>query len=262
MRKKGILAKILVTVLAGAAIFGLPAEGMSRVYAAESVLAVNKKKEESTLDKLKKKFEEFKDGFIKTIEEYQKSKEKRVKELADATAKALKDFAYDIDKTLEENREALQKMVDQFLRDIDVFHLIYKPEKASYNGVYCREWVKGKWYNSDGTQTYKPTGKWMKNSKGWWYQDTSGWYPKSTWQKINGVWYYFKYDGYMAESEYCNGYWLDRSGAWTYTFRAAWHRDTIGWWYGDASKWYAKDATYIIDGRKCIFDKDGYLINK
>ena len=57
---------------------------------------------------------------------------------------------------------------------------------------YSNEWVKGKWYNKDGTQTYKYTMSWKQNSKGYWIEDTKGWYPKNQWQKIDFKWYFSK----------------------------------------------------------------------
>ena len=59
------------------------------------------------------------------------------------------------------------------------------------------------------------SGKWMSNAKGWWYQD-GNWYPTSQWLKIDGDWYYFKSSGYMAADEWIDGYYLNKSGVWTY----------------------------------------------
>ena len=126
---------------------------------------------------------------------------------------------------------------------------------------YKNEWVKGKWYNKKGAQTYKPTGSWHKNSKGWWYGDTSGWYAKNEWQKIDGKWYYFKADGYMAAGEYINGYWLNKNGSWTYKAKASWKKNSKGWWYGDSTGWYAKNQTIRINGKNYKFNKAGYCTN-
>ncbi|SEQ85456.1 Putative cell wall binding repeat-containing protein [Lachnospiraceae bacterium NE2001] len=56
-------------------------------------------------------------------------------------------------------------------------------------------------------------GHWCCNSVGWWYED-SGWYPTSQWLQINGSWYYFKADGYMATNQWIDGCYLGESGAW------------------------------------------------
>ena len=39
-----------------------------------------------------------------------------------------------------------------------------------------------------------------------------------------------------------------------------WKKDSRGWRYVDTTGWYAKSATYVIDGIKCRFDAKGYLI--
>ena len=145
--------------------------------------------------------------------------------------------------------------------------------------IYSSEWVDGQWYDKDGEPTYKPTGKWMKNWYGWWYQDTSGWYPSNMWQKINGDWYYFDASGYMvsngwrniggtwyyfhksgnmASSEWIDGYWLSSSGAWSYYYTGYWRRDGNGWWYEDTSGWYPTDMYQTIDGVKYHFNSSGY----
>ena len=77
---------------------------------------------------------------------------------------------------------------------------------------YAKEWRNGKWYDSNGNTSYSG-GKWKSNATGWWFEDASGWYPVSQWVKINGTWYYFKADGYMATSQYIGGYWVDANGA-------------------------------------------------
>ncbi len=129
------------------------------------------------------------------------------------------------------------------------------PPKTSYSN----EWVKGKWYDKNGVQSYKPTASWKKDKKGWYYSDTSGWYPKNCWQKIDGKWYYFHASGYLAMGEYVKGWWLDtKTGACTWPYKASWHKDSKGWWYGDASGWYARNESFIIDGKKYSFDAKGY----
>lgn len=81
------------------------------------------------------------------------------------------------------------------------------------------------------------------------------------WNEIDGVWYYFKADGSMASSEWCDGYWLDAGGAWTYQYRAKWTEDDKGWWFGDSSGWYAKNTSYKINGKVYNFDASGYCTN-
>ena len=74
------------------------------------------------------------------------------------------------------------------------------------------EWVDGWWCNGDGSCTYGGQGSWRSDGTGWWYQDSNNWYPCNMWQKINGNWYYFKGDGYMATNQYIDGYWVGANG--------------------------------------------------
>ena len=129
------------------------------------------------------------------------------------------------------------------------------------NGVkYSSEWVNGKWYNADGSQTYEPTMSWKSNSVGWWLEDTSGWYPVSQWQKIDGYWYYFNPDGYMASSEWRDGYYLSGSGALDYEPTASWYKDSKGWYFIDTSGWYPYRQWQKINGSWYYFDGNGYMV--
>ena len=122
------------------------------------------------------------------------------------------------------------------------------------------EWIDGKWYNSDGSQTYKPTGSWKSDETGWWFEDSSGWYPISQWQKIDGKWYYFTETGYMDYSEYRDGCWLGADGAWVEEYYGAqWKMDATGWGDEDASGWYPVNEWVWIDGVNYFFKSDGYL---
>ncbi len=125
---------------------------------------------------------------------------------------------------------------------------------------YSSEWVDGKWYNEDGTQTYKGTIIWKSNSTGWWIEDTAGWYPTDSWQKIDGAWYYFKPDGYMAESEYYNGYWFNSDGTMDETYYLTWKSNSTGWWVEDKSGWWPSSQWLKIDGSWYYFDGSGYMV--
>ena len=125
---------------------------------------------------------------------------------------------------------------------------------------YSNEWVDGKWYNADGTQTYKATLSWKQDATGWWVVDSDGWYPTSQWQKIDGKWYYFLADGYMDYSEYRDGCWLGADGAWDQAYSGGyWASDATGWWYTDASGWYPTSQWVWIDGSCYYFGADGYM---
>ncbi len=134
-------------------------------------------------------------------------------------------------------------------------------EKPVIKTNYSKEWVKGKWYEKDGTQIYKGIGRWRKNKTGWWYEDSLGWYPKNRWMKIDGFWYFFDNKGYMASHEFVNGYWIQRNGRQIDPVRYRWHLNARGWWYGVNGGWYAKDQSYTINGKIYHFDADGYCTN-
>jgi len=127
---------------------------------------------------------------------------------------------------------------------------------------YANEWVKGVWYNGEGKPDADRTGKWKKNSKGWWFEDGTGWYAKNCWQKINGKWYYFGKDGYMEKNAYRNGYWLTSGGAWDGKKKVpGWKKDKNGWWWYALGKGsYPKNSWLKIDGKWYYFQDEGYMI--
>ena len=168
------------------------------------------------------------------------------------------------------------------------------------DGSYPKnQWEKidGKWYHFDA-RGYMQTG-WLKLSDKWYYLGTNGvmvtgwqkvsekWYyftaggvmqtgwlnlngkyyylsaggaMMTDWQKINNVWYFFKASGVMAAKEWCNGYWFNANGSWTYTYKGSWKHNAKGWWFGDTSGWYAKSCTLTIDGKNYTFDANGYWV--
>ncbi len=126
--------------------------------------------------------------------------------------------------------------------------------------TYSNEWVDGKWYGADGSQTYEGTIHWVSNSTGWWIEDSVGWYPTDTWQKIDGVWYYFKPDGYMASNEYYGGYWFNADGSWDETYYIEWKSNSTGWWIEDISGWWPSSCWLKIDDYWYYFDGSGYMV--
>ena len=123
------------------------------------------------------------------------------------------------------------------------------------------EYCDGYWLDKSGEWNYKARASWKSDSKGWYYQDTTGWYAKNQWLKIDGKWYFFKPDGYMAYSEYWNGYWFNADGTWTYQARASWKSDSKGWYYQDTTGWYAKNQSLWINGKRYNFNAEGYCTN-
>ena len=133
-------------------------------------------------------------------------------------------------------------------------------EEDAKKPKYSEEWVDGKWYNADGTQTYPGTLQWKNNATGWWVEDTDGWYPTDKWQKIDGVWYYFKPDGYMAANEYYKGYWFNADGSWDDKYFLSWKSNATGWWVEDISGWWPSSSWLKIDGYWYYFDASGYMV--
>lgn len=139
-----------------------------------------------------------------------------------------------------------------------VISVTVKGNSSASVSNYSNEWVNGVWYNKDGSQTYTATGSWKKNNKGWWFEDTSGWYPRSQWQKINGKWYYFLANGYMASGEYRSGNWFNYDGSWDPRYsHGHWCKNNKGWWYADGN-WYPKNRSVKIDGVMYHFNAAGY----
>ena len=54
---------------------------------------------------------------------------------------------------------------------------------------------------------------WKNDSQGWWY--TSGSKYLTGWQSLDGNWYYFYGNGYMAHDCWIGDYYLNSNGAWT-----------------------------------------------
>jgi len=119
--------------------------------------------------------------------------------------------------------------------------------------------LNGKWYYLDRSGAMV-TG-WKKCSGKWYYLDPDSGIMVTGWKKISDKWYFFKKNGSMASGEYHGGCWLNKNGAWTYEYRASWHRNSKGWRYGDASGWYAANGTLRIDDRSYDFNNAGYCIN-
>ena len=130
----------------------------------------------------------------------------------------------------------------------------------------AKEFVDGYWIKKNGywdgdTKKYS----WHKDSKGWWYgQDGKGaWYAKSSWQKIDGKWYFFHSDGYLATKEYIKGIWVDKNGVASEVYTSGRWLHGVGdnaskWWYRDGS-WYPKSQWLKVDGYWYYFDEEGWM---
>ena len=127
-------------------------------------------------------------------------------------------------------------------------------------GIMTTGWVKdnGKWYFMDKETGIMATG-WVKDEGTWYYMNTSG-AMQTGWLKDGNTWYYLKSSGAMAANEWCEGYWLNANGSWTYQPKGSWKKDSKGWWFGDTSGWYAKSTVQKIDGVDYTFDAAGYWV--
>ena len=56
---------------------------------------------------------------------------------------------------------------------------------------------------------------WIKDKNGWWYSEGNSW--ATGWRYINGSWYYFNSQGYMAHDTVINGYYVNGNGQWITT---------------------------------------------
>lgn len=122
-------------------------------------------------------------------------------------------------------------------------------------------WKKdnGKWYFLNNDFGSAVTG-WIRLAEGWYYFG-SDCAMRTGWLYYNDYWYYLKPNGVMAEKEYCDGYWLDANGRWSYQHKAQWHQDSTGWWYGDDTGWYARNQNLTINGKYYHFNASGYCTN-
>ena len=133
-------------------------------------------------------------------------------------------------------------------------------------GLTRRRKAEKKLFDTPVTQQYNEG--WIKNDVGkWWYQYKDGSYAVG-WKEIEGQWYYFDADGYMANDEFVKSsdydtnkklYWVSTDGAWnrkTYY----WKQDTIGWWITDGKGYYPKSMWHKIDGKWYYFNDKGYMV--
>ena len=87
------------------------------------------------------------------------------------------------------------------------------------------------------------SGKWMKDSKGYWYSYSDGTYAKKEWIKSGGKWYYLNEKGYMQTGWKKIGskwYWFAKNGA----MQTGWKKIS-GKWY-----WFAKNGAMQTGWKK------------
>lgn len=55
-------------------------------------------------------------------------------------------------------------------------------------------------------------GVWKQSETGWWYERDDKSYPVSTWENIDGSWYYFNESGYMLSNQWVGNYYVGPAG--------------------------------------------------
>lgn len=132
----------------------------------------------------------------------------------------------------------------------------------TYNGTV--QGISGRVMIADGTY------KWHKDKKGWWF-GTSKDYAKKGFYLIGnsslayGVpaqlnqlkIYYFDTNGYMVSNQFRKGYWFGKNGNMSWNYSCSFTTEQAGTWYGD-NIWWAKSASYVIDGKTYRFNSKGY----
>lgn len=86
-------------------------------------------------------------------------------------------------------KKSLSKLIATFLLSATVFLIIPKKAEAA----------------------------WIFDKNGWWYSEGSSW--SIGWKYINGKWYYFNSQGYMAHDTVIDGYYLNNNGEWIESYR-------------------------------------------
>lgn len=91
------------------------------------------------------------------------------------------------------------------------------------------------------------SAEWKQDNRGWWYADSSSWY--TGWKQIDGNWYYFHPDGYMAHDTVIDRCYLNSSGAWSQDSKGDNAQTSTSVETGNSSYYYAtlvKQYTDII----------------
>lgn len=159
--------------------------------------------------------------------------------------------------------EELKKLTDAETALATIENTDAEVEKPYYHN----EWVDGQWYGENSETDYEPKGSWREDKTGRWYEDTAGWFARNRWMKIDGSWYFFDEDGYMATNSYCrwwdeNTYWwVGEDGRWDESESALWHMTGSKWWFGSLDGSWAKyNGWLMINGSYYYFDSEGYLL--
>lgn len=121
-------------------------------------------------------------------------------------------------------------------------------------------------------------GVWKQDSNGrWWFQWHDGTWPKNQWAQISGFWYHFDEHGFrqtgwiklkqhwyylyangkMASSAWIGSNYVNASGIF---IANSWKQTDGKWWYRLGDGTYPRKTWCTIDGKKYLFDEDGYML--
>lgn len=150
---------------------------------------------------------------------------------------------------------------------------------AKYNGRpgEWSDWSDSNTITKERAETVTG-GKWVQDSKGWWYSLGNGGYPAQGWYQVGGVWYYFDRDGYILtgwQKIDNSWYYLNSSGA----MQSGWQSIGGSWyclagsgkmltgWQQVNGRWYYMDANGVmltgwqqVDGRWYYLDSSGAML--
>ncbi len=94
------------------------------------------------------------------------------------------------------------------------------------------------WQAPLNSEAASVSGKWIKESRGWWFK-----FP----------------DGTYAKNEYINGYWLNSKGWYEEEWNGSWKHNAKGWWF-QAGSWYPKNRWLRINRKDYYFNAQGYMV--
>lgn len=134
-----------------------------------------------------------------------------------------------------------------------------------------RSHSSGKGYRNDEVIT--SSGKWIKDTVGWWYRHSDGSYSANQWEKINNKWYFFDKTGYMhtgwvlwngkwyylkADGDMAENEWVFYKNQW-YFLRGG-NGDMATGWILWKNQWYYLNSNG--DMAVSCTTPDGYQVNK